>query len=673
MPRSKEKKKRPQPCSKEINSAVMDIIKNKLSLRHAADKYGISKSALARHVAQMKNSEAETYNYAPHYDTKKVFTEEQESILVDYMKQCAFLHYGLTVFNLRKLAYQFAKENKIKYPSKWDDEQLAGEGWARWFRSRHSAEISLRKPEATSLSRATSFNKDNVARFFTNYTTVLSRHTFDPVNIYNVDETGLSTVHTPPKILAPKGVKAVGGMTSGERGVNVTMLATVNAIGNSVPHLFVFPRVHFKDHMLKGAPPGSVGAAAPSGWSNEVVFQQYLEHFITHTKPTPKDPVLLVLDNHESHISVAAISRAKEAGVIMVTFHPHTTHKMQPLDRTVFGPFKNYYHKAMADWMVTPGNQGKPVTIYDVAELVGKAYPLSFTPSNIIKGFEITGLFPLNQNIFQDQEFLPAFVIDRPEPAETSGPALTSAQAPSPHSPEPTSSAPLETISTPQPLTPNQKYAIIMTPESIRPFPKAEARKKLSAKRCRKGKSRVLTDTPEKTEIEKMKSEKLKEKKTTLKRKKVKLNFNKLFRSKQDSSSDFIEEDLTALCNDNSDNELEDLVDEAQILAKDLEQCLNIEELKLDDFVLVEFKGLKCVKYFVAKIIEKQDKEVFVVEYLNKCLDSPRFRIEKDTEIFEVNVEDIKLRLPTPTVYGGTQRLLKQLKFPVSFAGYNLG
>lgn len=240
MPRSKDNKKRPQPCSKDINYAVMDIIKNKLSLRHAADKYGISKTALARHVAQFNNSEAETYSYIPHYDTKKVFTEEQESSLVDYVKQCAFLHYGLTLFNLRKLAYQFAKENKIKHPSKWDDEQLGGEGWARWFRKRHSAEISLRKPEATSLSRATSFNKDNVACFFTNYATVLSRHSFDPAKIYNVDETGVSTVHNPPKILAPKGVKAVGGMTSGERGVNVTMIAAVNAIGNSVPPFLCF-------------------------------------------------------------------------------------------------------------------------------------------------------------------------------------------------------------------------------------------------------------------------------------------------------------------------------------------------------------------------------------------------------------------------------------------------
>ena len=48
---------------------------------------------------------------------------------------------------------------------------------------------------------------------------------------------------------------------------------------------------------------------------------------------------------------------------------------------------------------LTTGNQKKPVTIYDVAELVANCV-VSFSPSNIIKGFEITGLDPLNQNIF---------------------------------------------------------------------------------------------------------------------------------------------------------------------------------------------------------------------------------------------------------------------------------
>ena len=35
-------------------------------------------------------------------------------------------------------------------------------------------------------------------------------------------------------------------------------------------------------YMLNGAPPGSVGAANKSGWSNEIIFMQFLEHFISN-------------------------------------------------------------------------------------------------------------------------------------------------------------------------------------------------------------------------------------------------------------------------------------------------------------------------------------------------------------------------------------------------------
>lgn len=64
-----------------------------------------------------------------------------------------------------------------------------------------------------------------LACFFSNHTKVLSRNNFGPEQIYNIDETGLSTVQNLPKILAPKGVKAIGGMTSAERGTNVSMIA----------------------------------------------------------------------------------------------------------------------------------------------------------------------------------------------------------------------------------------------------------------------------------------------------------------------------------------------------------------------------------------------------------------------------------------------------------------
>ena len=47
----------------------------------------------------------------------------------------------------------------------------------------------------------------------------------------------------------------VKSMTSAEQGNNVTMIAAINATGNRIPPLLVFPHGKFKEYMLNGGPP----------------------------------------------------------------------------------------------------------------------------------------------------------------------------------------------------------------------------------------------------------------------------------------------------------------------------------------------------------------------------------------------------------------------------------
>ena len=87
----------------------------------------------------------------------------------------------------------------------------------------------------------------------------------------------------------------------------------------------------------------------------------------------------------------------------MLSFPPHCSHKLQPLDRSVYGPLKCYYNTACDDWVVS---NPRPMTIYDIAAVVRKAYAQAFTLSNISAGFAVAGIEPFNPNIFSDNEFL---------------------------------------------------------------------------------------------------------------------------------------------------------------------------------------------------------------------------------------------------------------------------
>jgi len=264
---------------------------------------------------------------------------------------------------------------------------------------RHS-QLSVRVLEAMSLGRSTAFNKFTVGKFMDNLQNLYARYEFTPERIYNCDETAVTTVQKPHKIIASKGSKQVAAVTSQERGQLVTACCTINALGNSIPPFMVFPRLYFKAHMLTGAPPGS---AHPSGWMTSGNFFEYLKHFIQYSHSSDDKPVLLILDNHESHISIDAIELCKDSGVVLLTIPPHSSHRLQPLDVAVYGPLKRYYSNACTSWL--HANPGVPMTIMNIASCFGNAYQSAFTPRNIVAAFKDTGIWPFHRDRFTDADF----------------------------------------------------------------------------------------------------------------------------------------------------------------------------------------------------------------------------------------------------------------------------
>ncbi|CAD6230309.1 GSCOCG00006748001-RA-CDS [Cotesia congregata] len=505
---------------------------------------------------------------------RQVFSQEQEISLMNYFLQMSSMYFGYTPKDARHLAYECAVKFKVEVPVTWTQNKMAGKEWLTKFLARNP-ELSIRKPEATSLGRATSFYAENVKVYFEKLAGVMTKYNFTVSQIWNVDETGVSTVLKPNKIVAGKGKKNVGAMTSGERGTNVTVVTAVSASGNTIPPMFVFSRRKYKDHFINGGPPDYIGTSNPSGWVTDVEFLKFIQHFIKHVKPSKESPVLLVLDNHSSHLHVETLNVAKENGIVMLTFPPHCSHKLQPLDVSVFGPFKKYCAAAQDKWLKE--NPGNSLTIYHIPKIVANSLPLATTATNITNGFKKSGIYPFNSNIFTEEDFSPAFVTDRPEPAHverqqleqqpdtsdltaSSQPdASNSAVTSQPDENDSTVTGQLDAtdsaatsqpdISHPTATSQSSTMAVVSTPvfspEVVRPYPKAGPRKMSRAGR-RKRKSAVLTDTPEKNALEEEQSKK-KVKKVEKPKTKVTVTKKKKRVSKKILKSDSEEDEYNCL------------------------------------------------------------------------------------------------------------------------------
>ena len=271
---------------------------------------------------------------------------------------------------------------------------MAGLCWYQSFRRCHPA-ITCRQAEGLACARAKQTNHEVIEIFFEKLTSLFAKLnlTSRPDCIYNADETGISCVHKPAKVLAKKGSRSVWSLTSGERGRTHAVLACGSASGIVIPPMVIFPCVRLSQNMMTGAPPGTLFASSPKGWIDSDLFQKWFDHFTTHIPPAR--PILLIYDGHNSHISVALIEKAMSQDIHILVFPSHTTHLLQPLDVAVFKSLKVAFRRGCETFMKTNGPT-RPITKHDICSILGQSWSQSVTPGNLIKGFESTGIMPLN-------------------------------------------------------------------------------------------------------------------------------------------------------------------------------------------------------------------------------------------------------------------------------------
>ena len=449
-------------------------------------------------------------------------------------------------------------------------------------------------------------------QFFDLYEKSIQKHQFKPERIFNLDETGVTTVQKPNRILASKGKKQVGMIASAERGSLVTVCNVVSATGQALPPAFLFPRVNFKDYMLKGAPASSKGLAIRSGWMTAEIFPEVLEHFMHHMNVSVDNKALLLMDNHPSHISLQVKKMARERGLDIVTFPPHCSHRLQPLDVSVYDPFKKFYNQAATHWMTS--HVGKTITIYEVAELTSFAFNKAMTIDNITSGFKATGIYPYNRDVFSEDVFLPS--------------EMLSSNAESDNLPE------IAALQLPKPTT-----------------TVCRQRKRAA------GQAQILTATPESagTSSADNAGAAARPSKRSLFEKRKRQTVN------EESSDD---EDVAVPLDDDTDDDLDDDSSEDDNTESEDDHDIS-EKLKVGSFVLVKFEGKKRSVCYVGQVLVKEEAEL-EVDFYRKSENS-LFKKPPSGEVKYVEMSQVVQVLPTPIYTGQTARTFGSIRFDCVF------
>jgi len=185
----------------------------------------------------------------------------------------------------------------------------------------------------------------------------------------------------------------------------------------------------------------------------------------------------------------------------------------------------------------------------------------------------------------------------------------------------------------------------------------------------KKGRTRILTDTPEKNEVE------LNKKPKTLTKPKIKLGKKKSIRKKLkfvaiDESSEEDCENNKIINGDDDDDD--DIINEIEEMEKDQreEDYLLRTKIKQGDFILVKVRGKKRCLHYVAEVVDIVGRK-YIINYFHKT-SSNKF-IDGNEDLDEITDSEIVRKLPLPTHNGASERQISQISFSIDFSSYILG
>lgn len=387
-----------------LEKALAMIRTNKISILGASKRFGIPRRTLGGYIKSGASNLKQ--NGRP-----PVLTKELEMELVSRIVRFADVGFPLTARALRRCVYIFCEKNGIEQRFN-EIKGCAGRKWLKGFLRRHP-DIARRKAQHLNEARAQKLNKFIVSDYFNTLKEVLTKLDLfnKPECIYNMDEKGCRlSLHRQPYVLTKKGSRRVH-YRGKEHGENVTIVSCGNALGNVIPPMVLFKGKRMKQEWADNLPVGSTVEMTPKGSMTAKTFVRWLHHF---NRYKCAGACLVIIDGAKCHLDYSIVEAADDMGVTLLCLPSNTTHELQPLDKSVFGPFEKFWDDELMNFWTT--FQDRELNKQRFGYVFTPVWDKSATQKNVKAGFEACGIFPFNPNRIPVEAFAPSQTTEIPLP-----------------------------------------------------------------------------------------------------------------------------------------------------------------------------------------------------------------------------------------------------------------
>lgn len=380
------------------SATKMSPIDTALKVLHSSDEPNIS--AVARKYKISRSNLTKRFNGVSQSAVQKntsqqLLTPQQERTLVDYINKLTQLGLPPTPSMVHNFAYDVVK-------------QQPGKNWSQRFCQRWSDTLLSRYLKPIDSTRKIAESKEDFEHWFSLLSQKIEQYGIEPQNIYNMDEKGflIGFLTKAKRIFTKQWYESdhlLGNIQDGNREW-VTLVATICADGTALPPglIYMAKTGDIQDSWVQDLDADTHTAqfaSSPSGWTNdELGFEWLVKIFDQHSKTKARngrDWRLLIIDGHGSHVNMRFLDWCAKHFVLVAVYPPHSTHRLQPLDVSLFAPLAIYYSQELDAFLHR--SQGlSQLTKRDFFALFWKAYTKAFNPDTILSGWSSTGLHPLD-------------------------------------------------------------------------------------------------------------------------------------------------------------------------------------------------------------------------------------------------------------------------------------